>query len=203
MSFIMDDIFPSGLRTPKTTGSVSPPNQTNTNKSQQEAAPVVTMSVLSMHEDDDSIRLSMELPGVRAKDLEVSVQRGVLSIRGCRCVKGLDNDRVVKKQKLSRRFAVDTDVVDVTRASANLADGVLVICAPKKGKPVTIKIPVTDDLNFDIDEELRRAALSLKRERGGGTQVSPPVVKKVHEESVIEAITPPVVKEVSFAPAPI
>jgi HSP20 family protein len=196
MSFIVDDIFPSGLRTPKTTGSVSPPNATN--ESQQEAAPATTMSVLSMHEDDDSIRLSMDLPGVRAKDLEVSVQRGVLSIRGFRCVKGLDN-RVVKKQKLSRRFAVDTDVVDVTRASANLANGVLIICAPKKGVPVTIKIPVTDDLDFDIEEELRRASLSLEE----GTQVSPPVVKKEHEESVIEAITPPVVKEVSFAPAPI
>jgi HSP20 family protein len=168
------------------------------NESQQEAAaPPVTMSVLSMNEDDASIRLSMDLPGVYAKNLEVSVQRGVLSIRGHRCVKGLDN-RVVKKQKLSRRFAVDTDVVDVTRASANLTNGVLVICAPKKGKPVTIKIPVTDDSDFDIEEELRRASVSLKE----GTQVSPsPVVKKVHDESAIEAIAPPVVKEVSFAPA--
>jgi HSP20 family protein len=196
MSFIMDDIFPSGLRTPKTNELESPHNVMNKSQ-QQEAAPVTMMSVLSMNEDDDSIRLSMDLPGVRAKDLEVSVQRGVLSIRGYRSVKGLDN-RVVKKQKLSRRFAVDTDVVDVTRASANLADGVLIICAPKKGKPVTVKIPVTDDSDFDIDEELRRASLSLKE----GTQVSPPVVKKVHEESAIESIAPPVVKEVSFAPAP-
>jgi HSP20 family protein len=200
MSFIVDDIFPSGLRTPpkKRTGFVSsPPDRMN--ESQQEAAAPVTMTVRSMNEDDDNIRLSMDLPGVYAKNLEVSVQRGVLSIWGYRCVnEGLDN-RVVKKQKLSRRFAVDTDVVDVTRASANLANGVLVICAPKKGKPVTIKIPVTDDSDFDIEEELRRASVSLKE----GTQVSPsPVVKKVHDESAIEAIAPPVVKEVSFAPAP-
>jgi HSP20 family molecular chaperone IbpA len=194
MSIIMDDIFPSGLRTPKTTEFV--PQPTRMNKPQQAEAPQ-NMSVLSMNEDDDSIRLSMDLPGVHAKHLEVSVQRGVLSIRGCRCVKGLDN-RVIKKQKLSRRFAVDTDVVDVTRASANLANGVLVICAPKKSKPVTIKIPVTDDLDFDIEEELRRASLSLKE----GTQVSPPVLKKEHDESVIESIAPTHVKEVSFQPQP-
>jgi HSP20 family molecular chaperone IbpA len=196
MSFIMDDTFPSGLRTPKTTGCVSPPNRIN--KPQQEgAAGPATMSVMSMKEDDDSIRLTMDLPGVRARDMEVSVQRGVLSIRGYRCVKGMDN-RVVKKQKLSRRFAVDTDVVDVTRASANIANGVLVICAPKKCKPITIKIPVTNDPDFDIEDELRRASLSLKE----GTQVSPAVVKKEHEESVIESIAPPVIKEVTFPPAP-
>jgi HSP20 family protein len=164
MTFIMGDVFPSGLRTRKTNEFVSPHHDNRMNKSQQqqEAAPV-NMSILSMNEDDDSIRLSMDLPGVRAKDLEVSVQRGVLSIRGYRSVKGLDS-RVVKKQKLSRRFAVDTDVVDVTRASANLANGVLIICAPKKHKPaVTVKIPVTDDSDFDVEEELlRRASLLLK-----------------------------------------
>ena len=127
MSFLVDDFFPSGLRNPSRSHHPYEPSS----------------SALKIVENDDTIRLTMDLPGVRGKDLEVCVQHGVLCIRGSRVERGLDG-RIRKKQRLSRRFAVDTDVVDITQATANIYNGVLVIGAPKKSKPTRFNIPVTE-----------------------------------------------------------
>ena len=151
---------------------------------QQQHAPPAQIP-MELDEDDIGIRLSMDLPGVRATEISVEVQRGVLSIRGYRSIRGA-NKQVIKKQRIARRFAVDTDVVDVSRASANLANGELVICAPKKSTPKTFKIPVTDDPDFDAEEELKQASEAMDE----GIQVTPaPVVKKEHvDTSAIEPI---------------
>ena len=55
----------------------------------------------------------------------------------------------IKKQKIARRFAIDTDVCDISRIKANLSNGVLVIVAPKKSKPKVIKIPVTEHAEIE------------------------------------------------------
>ena len=167
MSFIVEDYYSSGLHSPSK-GTGLPSNQ---RRSPEQLAKA---SAIELNEDDDSIRLSMDWPGVRAKDVEVLVQRGILSIRGHRIIRGMDH-RIIKKQKLFRRFAVDTDVVDVSRASANLANGVLMICAPKKSKPVTFKIPVTEDSDFDAGEVLRQAAAQTQAE--SSPSVSSPFIK--------------------------
>ena len=49
----------------------------------------------------------------------------------------------VKKQKISRRYAIDTDVVDVHSATANLKFGVLTIKASKMSKPNRFLLDVT------------------------------------------------------------
>ena len=92
-----------------------------------------SFSGLQIDEGDAYMRLTMDLPdGVRGSDLDVSVQQGFLCIQGCRIIRGMDG-RIRKKQRLDRRFPVDTDVVDVSKASADvLSNGVLVISAPKK-----------------------------------------------------------------------
>jgi HSP20 family protein len=122
-------------------------------------------AALRIHESESHIRLTMDLPGIRAKDINVTVQHGVLLIQACRVERDL-NGAIYKKQKVAQRFSIDTHVVDVTKAMANLSQGVLVIRAPKKGQPVAVQIPVTecdkdelvvvdddDDDDCDVEEE--------------------------------------------------
>jgi HSP20 family protein len=114
-----------------------------------------TEAALAVQEDETGISLSMDLPGVRPQDLDVSVGHGVLSINGCRIVRGIDG-RIRKRQRLARRFAVDTDAVDVTQATVTVLDGVLIVYAPKKSKgAMNMKhIPVTtDEFDYELLEE--------------------------------------------------
>jgi HSP20 family molecular chaperone IbpA len=135
--YTMDHHFLPGLQTPGTQQKHAP-------KSFTDAEPLLGSACgVDMKEDEQSILLSIDMPGVLGKDIGVSIQRGVLSIRGFRCVKDRDG-RIVKRQRLCRRFSVDTDVVDAGRATANVWNGVLNLYAPKKSKPVTVKIPVTE-----------------------------------------------------------
>lgn len=84
-------------------------------------------------ENRRGIRLTVDLPGVLPGDLNVSHEHGVLTVTASR--KHLSLDGVcVKKQKVSRRFAVNTDVVDTDHLTAALAHGVLTVQAPKKIK---------------------------------------------------------------------
>mmetsp|Transcript_106443 Transcript_106443/g.159211 ORF Transcript_106443/g.159211 Transcript_106443/m.159211 type:complete len:176 (+) Transcript_106443:168-695(+) len=137
MSYIIDHQLPSGLRTQET-------RQAHGSYAFADAEPLLSSHcVVDMREDDNSIYLAIDMPGVLGKDIGVSIQKGVLSIRGFRCLKDVDG-RVVKRQRLCRRFSVDTGIVDVSRAAANVWNGVLNLHAPKKNKPPTVKLPVTE-----------------------------------------------------------
>jgi HSP20 family molecular chaperone IbpA len=84
-------------------------------------------------EDTSAIRICIDMPGVHFKDLKVHLRRnGVLEVRAIRRRLGLDGTTVVKKTKISRRYAIDSRTVDVNKIGADLALGVLVITAPKK-----------------------------------------------------------------------
>lgn len=96
-------------------------------------------------ENKQAIRLSVDLPGVYARDLDVSVHQGVLTIVGSRTTMSVDNTHAIKKQKFSRRYALDTDVVDVSRIEANLSQGVLTIRAPKKTDSHHVRVVVTEN----------------------------------------------------------
>jgi len=87
-----------------------------------------------LSENRDRLRLTVDLPGVLPNDLELSHDHahGVLTVSYCRKHYSLDGLHVHKKQKVSRRYAVNTAVVDTERLTATLAHGVLTIEAPKK-----------------------------------------------------------------------
>lgn len=109
-------------------------------------------------ENDAFIRLSLELPGVAAKDINVCVQRGVLLVKGLRKTTHFHGEAVyTKHHRFARRFAIDTDVVDLQRMKANIANGVLTIQAPKKRGPASFCIPVTEG-EESSDTEIREGA---------------------------------------------
>lgn len=111
----------------------------------------------SFVETDTMIRLSLELPGVLLKDIEVGVQRGVLLVRGLRkTTHSHDGATFSKHHKFCRRFALDTHVVDLRCMKANLTKGVLTIQAPKKNEPTVLSIPVSVGEEELLDEEDQR-----------------------------------------------
>ena len=98
-----------------------------------------------LSESNEWMRLAVDLPGVQLKDLDVNINHGVLTIEGSRSIMSVDGSVCVKKQKISRRYAIDADVVDLHNAAANLKFGVLTIKAPKKSKPNPVRVDVTED----------------------------------------------------------
>lgn len=92
------------------------------------------------------LRLTMDLPGVLAKDLDVSIERGILSVQGCRRTMSLDGTVCLKKYKFHRRFAIETQVVSVSESQAGLVNGVFTFKAPKtkSNGDASYRIEVTD-----------------------------------------------------------
>lgn len=98
-----------------------------------------------LSENNASLRLTVDLPGVFARDLEVAINHGVLTIQGVRKTMSVDGTVCIKKHKFSRRYAIDTNVVDVARVDANLSHGVLAIRAPKKSGSQHVRIDEADE----------------------------------------------------------
>ena len=92
-----------------------------------------------VHEDDDKFQLSIDVPGVKAADMKVELEQGgrLLHLSGGRKVQKGDS---VTETRFDERFTL-AENVDATKITANLADGVLVVSAPKKViEPTTIVI---------------------------------------------------------------
>lgn len=88
--------------------------------------------------------VSLDLPGVKASDLSITTQGETIHISGARRFT-LGGEKAVKKSRFEKSFSVDTQTVDLSQLKANLADGVLVVSAPKKKKPERRFIKITTE----------------------------------------------------------
>ena len=95
-------------------------------------------------EDDKELRFSVDVPGVKAADLNVTFKDGQLQISGSRRSKSEDG-KTVKRARFSKSFSLNEDEVDVSKMKANLEDGVLLITVPKKPEREPLKITVTTE----------------------------------------------------------
>lgn len=122
-----------------------------------EAPPATTVSVAStahhLNECDQEVKLSIDVPGVRAKDLVVEVDDGVLRVSGERKI-GVGKTRTV----FERSFRMDQSTIDTSRVTANLSAGVLVVTVPKRDKPARQVIAVTEVPHEFEEEQLTEAA---------------------------------------------
>ncbi len=88
-------------------------------------------------ENDDAFQLSVDVPGVKGKDITAEIEHDgrVLHIKGGRKIQKILEDGSVQtsESKFEKKFALDTSVAP-DQITANLADGVLTIIAPKKKK---------------------------------------------------------------------
>jgi HSP20 family protein len=101
---------------------------------------------LDVEEDAEAFTLHVELPGVKAEDVEVSLEENVLTVSGERSFyadKETDGFRRIERSFGRFHRAVRLpDRVDATRVSAVHRDGVLTISVPKaeEAKPRRIAV---------------------------------------------------------------
>jgi HSP20 family protein len=101
---------------------------------------------VDVKEEADRFVILADLPGVDPKDIEVSMENGVLSIRGERkSEKEEDRDGFHRVERVRgtfyRRFSLP-DTADSERIEAHGKDGVLEIAIPKQKKVQPRKITV-------------------------------------------------------------
>jgi len=96
-------------------------------------------------ETDRQFQLAVDVPGVKAEDLNIQLEQGgrVLHLSGGRKVRSSDG-KSFSESKFEKSFTIDRSI-DSSKITANLADGVLVITAPKDVKMDEVqKITVTE-----------------------------------------------------------
>jgi HSP20 family protein len=97
-------------------------------------------------EDDRSIRLQLELPGVKPEDIRLSIEDNVLSVRGeKRQVAEERNERVHRYERsygaFERTFTLPSSA-DTGNIDANFENGILTVTVPKseRAKPREIRL---------------------------------------------------------------
>jgi HSP20 family protein len=100
---------------------------------------------LDVRSTDDQVVVTCDVPGVKADDLEITLENHVLTIKGARQWAEGNNSAHVVLGRSYGAFARSIklpDYLDEEMLSANLADGVLTLTIPKlpKARPVKISI---------------------------------------------------------------
>ena len=103
---------------------------------------------VDVYEDEHSVTLKIEVPGVDEKDIDVRIENNVLTVHGERKFEKdekEENFRRVERQygSFTRTFTLPT-TVDAEKVSANYDKGILKVALPKKAeaKPKQIKVNV-------------------------------------------------------------
>ena len=101
---------------------------------------------VDVHEDEDRYTLHADLPGVDAKDIQVTADEGVLTIRGDRRSEKRDGKPGYEYLERSsgtfqRRFSLPDNAL-ADQIKARHANGVLEVVIPKQGTPEPRRINV-------------------------------------------------------------
>jgi len=101
---------------------------------------------VEISEDDKNVYVEVELPGVKSEDLDVTLEGGILTIRGEKREEHEDDKRQYhlrerRYSKFVRSFRLPA-TVDESKVSAELKDGVLHVTIEKRPEAQPRKIPV-------------------------------------------------------------
>lgn len=103
---------------------------------------------VDINEYDNSFQLFVDVPGVDPKDVEITLDSGVLTISGERnVIKHADNENMIQRRserargRFYRRFILP-DTVDADNVKASDRNGVLEISIPKQAKAQPRRIEV-------------------------------------------------------------
>ena len=103
---------------------------------------------VDVYEDEQGLRLKLEVPGVEEKDLDVRIENNVLTVRGER--KFEKEEKEEKFHRIERRYGSFArsftlpNTVDAEKVSAEYKNGVLELKLSKKAeaKPKQIKVNI-------------------------------------------------------------
>ena len=101
---------------------------------------------VDIREDEKAFTLLADIPGVNPKDIEISMEKGVLTIKGERQSENVEeNENYRRVERLSgqfyRRFTLP-DTADADKIEAKSEHGVLTITIPKQEVAVSRRIEV-------------------------------------------------------------
>jgi HSP20 family protein len=100
---------------------------------------------VDIREEDTRFAIVADIPGVDPKDIEITMEKGVLSIRGERKAPADENGRLTRAERehgaFHRRFALP-DVADADNIQASGKHGVLEISIPKRPESAPRRINV-------------------------------------------------------------
>jgi len=105
------------------------------------------MPAVDIREEDKQYLLTADIPGVNRKDIEITLEEGVLTVRGERNTETDVSETGYRRRERThgtfmRQFTLP-DTVNATSISATAIDGVLEITIPKQDKPEARKITVS------------------------------------------------------------
>lgn len=98
-------------------------------------------------ENDNALTVKVELPGVEAKDVAVTIDNNVLTLKGERRIeKEVKNENYHRMERaygtFARSFALPT-FVDAENVKAEFRNGLLTVTVPKKPNAKTRAVEVT------------------------------------------------------------
>lgn len=99
---------------------------------------------IDLRANEDEIVVTADVPGLEQKDLEITIDDGVLTLKGKREYEGNGKDKVWLGRSygsFSRSFTLP-DTVDPERVSADLANGVLTVRIAQQPKVRPRKITI-------------------------------------------------------------
>jgi len=133
--FVRESYSPEGPEEALTTTSFAPP--------------------VDIYEDEHTIAVKMEVPGIDEKDIDVRIENTTLTVHGERKIEKEEkeeNFRRIERQygSFTRSFTLPSSV-DVGQVSANYDKGVLKISLAKKAeaKPKQIKVNVGSEKTLE------------------------------------------------------
>ena len=110
---------------------------------------------VDVYEDEHSVNLKIEVPGVDEKDIDVRIENNVLTVHGERKFEKeekQENFRRVERQygSFTRTFTLPS-TVDAEKVAASYDKGILKIALPKKAeaKPKQIKVNVGSEKTLE------------------------------------------------------
>jgi len=104
---------------------------------------------IDISEDEESIKIEAELPGMSKDDVEITVDRGVLTLRGEKEheeeTEGRDYRRVERSYGRFERSVRLPNYADAQNADATFSDGVLHVQVPKKETAQARRLEVKEE----------------------------------------------------------
>lgn len=150
-------------------------------------------------EDDKTMELLLDVPGIRADDISIELQRGgeVLKVSGTRRVRHYGRGRQLYSSEFDQMFSLDRDMIDVEKMSVTLEDGLLRISAPKRKRKRADrkmkKIPIVERRDEKVIETRMSPKLeevTKETEISEDAKVADPIVEELKCEEEEKNVNP-------------
>ena len=93
----------------------------------------IAAPAMDLHQDDKQVEITAELPGVKEEDIDITIDDGVLTLRGEKKSTREDKESGYRERSygsFERRLTLPSNI-DEDNCSADFKDGVLTITLPK------------------------------------------------------------------------